>query len=129
MGLGHAREYAAALAVGRVALGVSLLAAPGPLLRPWTGQPAELPAARMLARAMGGRDLALGLGALTALSRNGQSRGWVLAGAAADGADLVATVLAWPALPRAGRWVAAAAAGSGAGAAIVLAPALERSGG
>lgn len=106
-----ARSAALVVATGRVALGVIALLRPSVPARPWVG--AELaagPAGQVFGRALGGRDLALGLGALLALRRPDSSAvagrfaaGWVAGGALADGADVLATVAAWPALPRWGR--------------------------
>lgn len=60
---------AAALAVARTGIGVVALAAPEVVGRPWVGEAAGTAQGRLLARALGGRDLALGLGALAALRR------------------------------------------------------------
>jgi hypothetical protein len=84
--------------------------------------------AQVLGRAAGGRDLALGLGALAALravppanaaavtSAAGAAGVWVGFGAVADSLDLVTTLAAWDELPTVGRWLFAATAG---GAAVV----------
>jgi hypothetical protein len=106
------------LAAVRVALGVAALAAPDLLAGPWIGADAGLPNARLLARAMGMRDLALGAGALLALSRGrGQgARDWVWLGAASDAVDATLTAVAFRRLPRVGRW---GVIGSAGGAAIV----------
>jgi hypothetical protein len=58
------RRGAAALAAARTALGVVALASPQLVGRPWVGDAAEGTPGRVLARALGGRDLALGVGAL-----------------------------------------------------------------
>src|ERR1700751_5715186 len=61
---------AAAVAAARFAIGVLALAGPGVPSRPWVGVGAEAEegtaglAARVLGRALGGRDLSLGPGAL-----------------------------------------------------------------
>ncbi|MGH3943499.1 MAG: hypothetical protein ACRDSI_00385, partial [Pseudonocardiaceae bacterium] len=106
-----ARGAALVVATGRVALGVIALLRPSVPARPWVGTAlAAGPAGQVLGRALGGRDLALGLGALLALRRPDSSAaagrvaaGWVAGGALADGADVLATLAAWPALPRWGR--------------------------
>ena len=118
------RRGAAALAAARTALGVVALASPQLVGRPWVGDAAEGTPGRVLARALGGRDLALGLGALAALQRfpldrqaeySGSAAAlWVGMGALADSADLLATVLAWRQLPPVGRWLVAASAGGAA---------------
>jgi len=69
-------------------------------------------------RALGSRDLALGLGALAALARPsaaaGPARAWVGAGALADALDVAATVASWDELPQRSRWLVAASAGGAA---------------
>ncbi len=60
------RRGAAAVAVSRVGVGVVALAAPALVSRSWVGGAGGL-SGRVLGRALGGRDLALGLGALAAL--------------------------------------------------------------
>ena len=68
------RRGATAVAAARVAIGVLALARPGVPSRPWVGVGAGTGdgtaglAARVLGRALGGRDLGLGLGALVALT-------------------------------------------------------------
>jgi len=120
------RRGATAVAAGRVALGVTALAWPLVPARPWVGAAADDVAARVFGRALGARDLALGLGALAALqgpaAQAGSARAWVAAGALSDALDVVATVSSWPELPRVTRWLVAASAGGAAlaGAAGVL---------
>ena len=102
---------AAALAAARTAIGVLALAAPTLVTRPWLGQDRSA-APRVLGRALGGRDLVLGLGALAALRpmppgprSAGHPGVWTGAGALADSLDVLATVAAWDELPAAGRWL------------------------
>jgi hypothetical protein len=119
-----------ALAAARTAMGVTALAAPSLIWRPWVGDAGGVPA-RVLGRALGGRELALGLGTLAALravppasAATETSAGaaaktagaWVGFAAVADSLDLVTTAAAWDELPAVGRWVIAATAG---GAAVV----------
>jgi len=106
------------VAIGRVALGISAIAAPTALARPWIGQAASDDGARLLAREMGGRDLALGLGAMRSLSngRMSDARTWMGMGGLADCVDAAVTVLAFRRLPRLSRWGILA---STAGAAVV----------
>jgi hypothetical protein len=98
------------LARGRVGFGLVLTAAPLRLTRAWLGDDAERTAAQILARSLGARDLALGVGALAAARDDREA--WLLAGLAADTADLVAT-LATASLPRRGRILGSLAAGAG----------------
>jgi hypothetical protein len=114
------RRGATVVAAGRVALGVTALAWPSVPARPWVGAAADDVAARVFGRALGARDLALGLGALAALrapaSEAGSARAWVAAGALSDALDVVASLASWRELPRVTRWLVAASA---AGAAVV----------
>jgi len=129
-----------ALAVGRVAMGVTALAAPSLIWRPWVGDTRGVPA-HVLGRALGGRDLALGLGALGALravppagaaagapvgAAAGTAGAWVGFGAVADSLDLVTTVAAWDELPSVGRWLIATTAGGAAVVGAVAAWSLTR---
>jgi hypothetical protein len=113
-----------ALAAGRVALGLAALAWPALPARPWVGAAGDDLAVRVFGRALGARDLALGLGALAALrgpagqpapaGQPGPAGSWVAAGALSDGLDVVASLLAWRELPRHGRWLVVASAGGAA---------------
>ena len=121
------RRGATGIAAGRVALGLTALFWPSVPARPWVGAAGDDLAARVFGRALGARDLALGLGALIALQRTpaeaGEAVRWVAAGAVSDALDVAASVSSWPDLPRAGRWLVAASAGGAAltGAAGALA--------
>lgn len=114
------RAGATAVAAGRVAIGLTALAWPSVPARPWVGATADDLAARVFGRALGARDLALGLGALTALARAAEEPGsasaWIAAGALSDTLDVAASVSSWREIPRAGRWLVAVTAG---GAALV----------
>ncbi len=123
------RRGALGVAAGRVALGLVALARPAVPSRPWVGAGSDDLTARVFGRALGGRDLALGLGALSALARAdaepAAASAWVAAGALSDSLDVAASLAAWSELPRIGRLlVAASAAGAAlagaAGAVAVL---------
>jgi len=77
------RRGATTVAAARVALGLAALAWPSVPARPWTGAGDDDLTARVFGRALGARDLALGLGALTALrdqaASPGPARSWVVA--------------------------------------------------
>jgi hypothetical protein len=99
------RPVASLLAWGRIGIGISALVAPSLSARPWIGSDAGAPGTRLLARAMGGRDLALGIGALRGLGlSDAEARPWVALGGMADAIDGLATVLAFGSLPRRRRW-------------------------
>ncbi|HEY0717063.1 MAG TPA: hypothetical protein VGD68_05565, partial [Streptosporangiaceae bacterium] len=114
------RRAAAAVAVGRVGLGLVALTSPAVVARPWVGPSGDSQAGRMLGRALGGRDLALGLGTLGALRRpagpgSGQvAAAWVGLSGLADGFDLLITVSSWRTLPPRERWLVALASGGAA---------------
>jgi len=125
------RYAAVAVAAGRVGLGVAALAQPSIPARPWVGSSADELGAQVFGRALGGRDLALGLGALAAsvkASSGSRSAGaWYAAGALSDALDVAVTVAAWRRLPPVSRWLVAASAGgaAAAGAAGALAALLN----
>jgi hypothetical protein len=78
---------------GRFVFGASFLLAPSPILRIWwPDDAASGPLAPGLARGLGARDAALGLGILAAVLRRESSGGWLLVAAGADAADLVLTL-------------------------------------
>ncbi len=131
------RHGVRAVAAGRVALGLTALAWPSVPARPWVGGAADDVAARVFGRALGARDLALGLGALAALqgpatgaTGAGSASAWVAAGALSDALDVVASLASWRELPRIGRWLVVASAGGAAlaGAAGALAVRPDRNG-
>ncbi len=120
-----ARRLALANGAARCALGVAAFAAPALPLAPWVGDARTTPAARLLARALGARDVALGAGVLIAVRRNAPVRGWLEASALADAADALITLGAFASLPRGGRWAVLGAATAGVAAAVVAAPAVD----
>jgi hypothetical protein len=112
-----------AVAAGRVGIGLVALAWPSVPARPWVGATADDVAVRVFGRALGARDLVLGLGALAALRDRrpgapGAARAWVAAGALSDALDVAASLAAWHELPRTTRWLVAASAGGAAVAGV-----------
>jgi hypothetical protein len=105
-----------ALGAGRVTIGVVALVRPDLMARAWVGAvQAAGPAGMVLGRAAGGRDIALGVGALLASFRR-NSRGllgWTVAGSFCDAVDMAATVASWRDLPPRGRYAVVGAASSG----------------
>jgi len=93
------------LGAARCIVGLSALSSPRLVSTPWLGRDESrgLPV-RISARALGGRDVALGAAALAAHSDEELRRLCAL-GAAADGVDFLATVRDFPRLPRVGRWL------------------------
>jgi hypothetical protein len=93
------REMAIAQARGRIAVGAAFFLAPGLAGRTWVGGDAARPSSKLLARAFGARDLALGLGVVIAIDRGAPVRGWLEASALSDAGDTVATLLGASAVP------------------------------
>lgn len=99
------RRLAQSIALGRVVIGCTALVSPTVMTRPWIGDGAESPDARLLARTMGGRDLVLGLGTLRAIgTADAEARPWVALAGMADAVDAVVTLAAFRRLPRITRW-------------------------
>ena len=94
-----ARSIARLQSLGRLALGAGLIVVPGSLGGGWVGGVADKRAGQTLAIAVGGRDVALALGALGAIRAGHGTGAWVRAGMLADAADLVATLRARDSLP------------------------------
>lgn len=113
------------LALIRVAIGVAAWVAPARVTEPWVGRSSEPGSRAVLSRALGARDVALGLGALLAARNHKGLRGWVEAGGLADSGDLVATLVGFGHLPRLTRWALLVVTGGAVAAAGVLAPALS----
>lgn len=89
----------------RVAFGTAFVVAPKTVAQPWVGSGVDTPAAQLLTRSMGIRDLLLGVGLLRALRHDDRQTAatWLEYGAAAGVIDAGATIAAFPGLPRSGR--------------------------
>jgi hypothetical protein len=119
------RELALALARGRILIGAGLVLAPGLVGASWIGGDARRRAVKPLARGLGARDVALGLGVVIALDRGAPVRGWLEACALADLVDLGATLLAGDAIPERARTTVALIAGGSAALGAALARQLD----
>lgn len=112
------RKAALGVAAARTALGIYALAEPGRLARAWLGPRADGVTGHVFGRTLGARDLALGAGAVWALTARPKDRqlvaALVAAGAAADAADAAATFAVWGQLPSPWKQVVVAAALGGA---------------
>ena len=94
-------KLAGLISFGRLLFGVAFIAQPKLMERAWIGKQARLPGAQVLARAVGARDLALGLGGLQAAGRDdGSARPWLAAAAICDAVDFGATAAAGRGIPR-----------------------------
>jgi hypothetical protein len=106
------RFLAGLISFGRFLFGVAFIAQPKLMDRSWIGKQARLPGAQVLARAVGARDLALGLGGLQAVRRNdGSAQPWLAAAAICDVVDFGATWAAGRGIPRQARTGVLAIAG------------------
>jgi hypothetical protein len=76
----------------------------------WVGPDADRPGTRVLTRALGVRDFALGAGVLAALRQGDPVKRWLVLGVLCDTVDLVATATE-PDIPVRGRVTTAAIAG------------------
>jgi hypothetical protein len=105
----QARRVGRTVALARALLGLGAITLPSLPGRPWVGRLASEPGGKVLARALGGRDLALGAGALST-EHTETLRTWVGLAALADLGDALSTLVAFPHLPRRGRWLVLASA-------------------
>ena len=71
----QARQLAQTVAWARIAIGVTAIVAPSLPLRPWVGDLAGDRRGKLLARSLGARDLALGLGVVLAMKHEAPVRG------------------------------------------------------
>jgi hypothetical protein len=123
----EAREVALWHARGRQLVGAAFVLAPGLAGRAWIGGAAGRRPVKVLARAFGARDLALGLGVAIALDRGAPVRGWIEAGALSDAIDTAASLLAGSSIPPAIRWPCVALGAGSAALGARLAPQFDES--
>src|ERR687894_511725 len=100
----EARELAVWHARGRQLVGAAFVLAPGLAGRAWIAGDARRRPVKVLARAFGARDLAIGLGVVIALDRGAPVRGWLEAGLLSDALDTCASLLAGDSIPPGVRW-------------------------
>jgi hypothetical protein len=122
----EARERALLHARGRIAVGAAFVLFPGLAGRAWIASDAARRPVKVLARAFGGRDLALGLGIVIALDRGTPVRGWIEAGVLSDAIDTAASLLAGDSIPAAIRWPCIALGAGSAAAGAALAPQFDK---
>jgi hypothetical protein len=123
------RILAGLISFGRFLFGVAFIAKPRLMEPAWIGKQARLPGAQLLARAVGARDLTVGLGGLQALTRDdGSARAWLAAGAVCDVVDFGATWTAGRGIPREARNGVLAVAGASALLSAIAAVGIGRSG-
>lgn len=122
-------QAALGIAATRVALGAAALLAPGLAGRAWIGAGAAGRDRAVALRALGGRDVALGAGALLAGAERAELRRWVILGAVSDLVDTAATTIGFGSLPRRRRWLVLAACAGAATAGAVAAAGLSQDAG
>jgi hypothetical protein len=101
-------------AVARIIFGVAALAAPATTGRSLAGEGGAAPDAKAFLRGMGGREIGVGLGLLTAIGNGEPIRPWLIAGMLADSSDIAGIAGAWPHMPSAKRCLGLAMAGGAA---------------
>ena len=105
----------------RIGVGAAFVLFPTLAGRMWIGSDAARRPVKVLARAFGARDLAIGLGVVIALDRGAPVRGWIEAGALSDAIDTCASLLAGSSIHPAIRWPAIAVGATSAAAGAELA--------
>jgi hypothetical protein len=114
-------QLARALAASRVLFGAAIVVAPRVTASVWVGpRRAGRPEAAVLGRALGARDVALGVATLGAFGRQDPDlvRAAMAACAACDGTDLLATLAARRRLPSGSAGFSALAAGGATAVAL-----------
>lgn len=119
------RTLITGFALGRIAFGLGLLAAPERVARGWIGDDAGRPAVKVAVRGLGARDVGLSAGALALAGEGGRARPWLVAAVACDCVDVAATIAAGDALSERARLGTALVAGGSAFAGAALARAAE----
>src|SRR5688572_27430526 len=123
------RILAGVISFGRVLFGVAFIAKPLLMEQAWIGKQARLPGAQLLARAVGARDLVVGLGGLQAVARgDGSARPWMAAAGICDAVDFGATLAAGRTIPRQARTGVLAIAGIFSVLSAIAAVGIGRSG-
>jgi hypothetical protein len=116
-----ARQLILAYSAGRIAFGLALLGPPSWAASRWIGPDAERRPVGVAMRGLAVRDMALGLGAIDAVRRDGAVVPWLVAAAAGDVADIAISLIAGDSLPAQARWGTPVLAGVSAAAGTALA--------
>jgi hypothetical protein len=107
------RRVALAIARGRAVSGLVMLVLPGAVGWILFGRAGRVPAVRALLCFVGGRDLVLGVGAITTIKERTMDAEWVGMGAVADAVDGVVSLVT-PGLTRRARIVSLIGGGAAA---------------
>jgi hypothetical protein len=113
-------KTAIAFALGRIAFGVGLLAAPQRVAKGWLAGDAQRRPTQVAIRGLGARDVALAAGVVLAAREGAAVRPWLVGCLACDLADIASTLAAGSALPARARWGTVALAGGAAIAGAAL---------
>ncbi|HUE28614.1 MAG TPA: hypothetical protein VMP89_17705 [Solirubrobacteraceae bacterium] len=109
----RARDLARFTAICRLAIGAGFVAYPPLSMRSWIGSDARRPGAILLARALGARDLVIGVGTLASLADRRALSPWLRGALAADATDLALTLAGGDAVPARGKVLVCAVAAGG----------------
>ena len=124
------RELARLFALARLTLGVTILVAPKRTLQVWTGDDDPSFGARLAARGLGGRDVAIAIGTLASLDANDgygpAVRRWIEAGTMSDASDTIAALSVWGQMPSLRRFLAVGTSAAGVVLGLRLAEALDK---
>jgi hypothetical protein len=93
------KDLARLLGLGRIAFGLAGFLFPSTGTRLFIGQRAESYPTNLFLRGLAGRDIAIGVGIITALETGAPVRGWLEASALSDTADAIGTLTSWRSLP------------------------------
>jgi hypothetical protein len=121
-----ARSAAAAVCGLRIAYGAALLAAPERITKRWLGPARNTDAAKVALRALGAREVAIHVLALSAAVHDESLRPWLGASIAGDLSDIAATLAGRSGLPRGAAPATAAVAGVSAALSAAVLVAAER---
>ncbi len=91
--------------IARVVFGIAALVAPATAGRLIAGEGGATPGAQAYLRGMGGREVGVGLGVLSAIRGGGRIHTWLIAGVLSDCGDIAGITGAWSDVPPAKRWL------------------------
>jgi hypothetical protein len=120
------QKTAIAFALGRIAFGAGLIAAPQRVAKGWLAQDAQRPPTQVAIRGLGARDIALAGGVVLAAREDGALRPWLVGCLVCDLADIASTLAAGSALPARARWGTVALGRGAAIAGAALTARVER---
>jgi hypothetical protein len=102
------------IGLGRVAVGVALVAAPAKVGESWLGTGGTTPEVQVVLRGLGVRDALIGMAQVHTAADPERGYRWARTASLGDAVDLVATVVAAKSIPRSGLLGTVALAGAAA---------------